>query len=90
MEKEVSSLEKGVNSGADAYVGLIGGGKVSDKIEVLENLVKIGEKMLIGGGMGYTFKKGLGERIGEWVVEGDKLDFAKEFLGKYSDKVVLP
>lgn len=90
MEKEVSSLEKAVNSPAHPYVALIGGAKVSDKIEVLENLVKIADKMLIGGGMAYTFKKALGQSIGHSLLEADKLDFAKEFLAKYSDKVVLP
>ncbi|MFL0973910.1 phosphoglycerate kinase, partial [Mycoplasmopsis synoviae] len=89
MEKEVSSLEKAVNSPAHPYVPLIGGAKVSDKIEVFENLVKIADKMLIGGGMAYTFKKALGQSIEHSLLEADKLDFAKEFLAKYSDKVVL-
>ncbi|WBP83747.1 phosphoglycerate kinase [Mycoplasmopsis edwardii] len=90
MEKEVSSLEKAINNPAHPYVAIIGGAKVSDKIQVLEKLVKIADKMIIGGGMAYTFLKAQGINVGKSLVEDDFLQLAKDFLAKYKDKVVLP
>lgn len=90
MEKEVSSLEKVLKNPAHPYVAIIGGAKVSDKIKVLENLIKIADKMIIGGGMAYTFLKAQGIPVGNSLVEDDYLDLAKDFLAKYSHKVVLP
>ncbi|WP_426461039.1 phosphoglycerate kinase [Mycoplasma hafezii] len=90
MEKEVSSLEKAIKNPEHPYVAIIGGAKVSDKIQVLENLVKIADKMIIGGGMAYTFLKAQGHKVGNSLVENDYLDLAKNFLEKYGDKVILP
>jgi phosphoglycerate kinase len=61
-------------------VAILGGAKVSDKIEVVENLMKIADAMLIGGGMAYTFEKALGHPIGKSLVENEKLDLAKKIL----------
>ena len=58
----------------------LGGAKVSDKIEVVENLMKIADAMLIGGGMAYTFLKAQGLPIGKSLVENDKIDLAKKIL----------
>ncbi|TQC54513.1 phosphoglycerate kinase [Mycoplasmopsis cynos] len=90
MEKEVSSLEKAIKNPAHPYVAIIGGAKVSDKIQVLENLAKIADKMIIGGGMAYTFMKAKGINIGNSLVEDDFVNLAKDFLAKYKEKVVLP
>lgn len=90
MEKEVSSLSKAIVNPVHPYVAIIGGAKVSDKIQVLENLVKIADKMIIGGAMAYTFLKAQGKNVGTSLVEDDYLELAKNFLAKYGDKVVLP
>ncbi|VEU58974.1 phosphoglycerate kinase [Mycoplasmopsis gallinacea] len=90
MEKEVSSLSKAIENPEHPYVAIIGGAKVSDKIQVLENLVKIADKMIIGGAMAYTFLKAQGKNVGTSLVEDDYLELAKNFLAKYGDKVVLP
>ncbi|APJ38214.1 phosphoglycerate kinase [Mycoplasmopsis pullorum] len=90
MEKEVSALSKAINNPEHPYVAIIGGAKVSDKIQVLENLIKIADKMIIGGGMAYTFLKAQGHSIGNSLVENDYLELAKNFLEKYGDKVILP
>nr|WP_041594122.1 phosphoglycerate kinase [Mycoplasma crocodyli] len=90
MEKEVSALGKAINKPAHPYVAIIGGAKVSDKIQVLENLIKIADKMIIGGGMAYTFLKAQGHEIGTSLVENEFIDLAKEFLAKHGKKVILP
>ncbi|MCU4706840.1 phosphoglycerate kinase [Mycoplasma sp. CSL7503-lung] len=90
MEKEVSSLQKVISEPEHPYVAIIGGAKVSDKIQVLENLAKIADKMIIGGAMAYTFLKAQGLNTGTSLVEDDYLDLARDFLSKYSEKVVLP
>jgi phosphoglycerate kinase len=80
MEKELAYLGKAVSNPARPFVAIIGGAKVSDKIEVVENLMKIADAMLIGGGMAYTFLKSQGHTIGKSLVEEDKLDLAKRLL----------
>lgn len=93
MEKEVAYLGKAVTNPARPFVAIIGGAKVSDKIEVVENLIKIADAMLIGGGMAYTFLKAQGMQIGKSLVEDDKLDLARKILAdaKAKDfKLVLP
>ncbi|MBS1867630.1 MAG: phosphoglycerate kinase, partial [Acidobacteria bacterium] len=80
MEKELAYLGKAVTNPARPFVAIIGGAKVSDKIEVVENLMKIADAMLIGGGMAYTFLKGQGLEIGKSLVEDDKLDLARKLL----------
>jgi len=80
MEKELAYLGKAVTNPARPFVAIIGGAKVSDKIEVVENLMKIADAMLIGGGMAYTFLKAQGLKIGKSLVENDKLDLARKIL----------
>src|SRR6266446_950158 len=77
MERELAYLGKAVTNPARPFVAILGGAKVSDKIEVVENLMKIADAMLIGGGMAYTFLKAEGQPIGKSLVEDDKLDLAK-------------
>jgi phosphoglycerate kinase len=77
MEKELAYLGKAVSNPVRPFVAILGGAKVSDKIEVVENLMKIADAMLIGGGMAYTFLKADGEPIGKSLVEDDKLELAR-------------
>ncbi|HVS88411.1 MAG TPA: phosphoglycerate kinase [Candidatus Acidoferrum sp.] len=77
MEKELAYLGKAVTNPARPFVAILGGAKVSDKIEVVENLMKIADAMLIGGGMAYTFLKADGQPIGKSLVEDDKLELAR-------------
>jgi phosphoglycerate kinase len=80
MEKELAYMGKAVTNPARPFVAIIGGAKVSDKIEVVENLMKIADAMLIGGGMAYTFLKAQGFTIGKSLVEEDKIELAKKIL----------
>jgi phosphoglycerate kinase len=80
MEKELAYLGKALTNPARPFVAILGGAKVSDKIEVVENLMKIADAMLIGGGMAYTFEKAQGLPIGKSLVENDKIDLAKRLL----------
>jgi phosphoglycerate kinase len=80
MEKELAYLGKALSAPARPFVAIIGGAKVSDKIEVVENLMKVADAMLIGGGMAYTFLKSQGLPIGKSLVEEDKLDLARKIL----------
>ena len=86
MEKELAYLGKAVTNPARPFVAIIGGAKVSDKIEVVENLMKIADAMLIGGGMAYTFLKAQGLQIGKSLVEDDKLDLARKILADAKTK----
>ena len=90
VEKEVTMLGKAVDEPAHPFVAIIGGSKVSSKIDVVDNLLKKADKVIIGGGMAYTFSKAVGGSIGTSLVEDDKLDLAKEYLEKAGDKLVLP
>ena len=80
MEKELQYLGKAVTNPARPLVAILGGAKVSDKIEVIENLMKIADAMLIGGAMAYTFLKAQGLATGKSLVEDDKLDLARKIL----------
>jgi phosphoglycerate kinase len=77
MEKELAYLGKAVTNPVRPFVAILGGAKVSDKIEVVENLMKVADSMLIGGGMAYTFLKADGQPIGKSLVEDDKVDLAR-------------
>jgi phosphoglycerate kinase len=93
MEKELAYLGKAVTNPVRPFVAILGGAKVSDKIEVVENLMKIADAMLIGGGMAYTFEKAQGLPIGKSLVENDKIDLAKRLLAaaKHRNfKLLLP
>ena len=86
MEKELAYLGKAVTNPVRPFVAILGGAKVSDKIEVVENLMNIADAMLIGGGMAYTFLKAQGLPIGKSLVEDDKLDLAKKILAGAKQK----
>src|ERR1700690_1347770 len=86
MEKEIAYLGKAVTNPARPFVAILGGAKVSDKIEVVENLMKIADAMLIGGGMAYTFLKSEGHPIGKSLVEDDKLDLARRLRTEAQEK----
>src|SRR4029077_9815424 len=86
MEKELAYLGKAVTNPARPFVAILGGAKVSDKIEVVENLMKLADAMLIGGGMAYTFEKAQGLPIGKSLVENDKIELAKRLLAEAKAK----
>jgi 3-phosphoglycerate kinase len=86
MEKELAYLGKAITNPARPFVAILGGAKVSDKIEVVENLMKIADCMLIGGGMAYTFLKADGQPIGKSLVEDDKLDLARRLRDEARQK----
>ena len=93
MERELSYLGKALTNPTRPFVAILGGAKVSDKIEVVENLMKTADAMLIGGGMAYTFFKAQGLAIGKSLVEDDKLDLARKILSDAKQihfKLVLP
>ena len=90
VEKEVNVLGKALNDPERPLVAILGGAKVSDKIAVIENLLKIADKVLIGGGMSYTFAAANGGKVGTSLLEEDKIELAKEFMEKGKDKLVLP
>jgi phosphoglycerate kinase len=80
MEKELAYLGKAISNPERPFVSVLGGAKVSDKIEVVRNLMKLADAMLIGGAMAYTFLKSQGLPIGKSLVENDKLDLARDLL----------
>jgi len=80
MEKELSYLGKAISNPERPFVSVLGGAKVSDKIEVVQNLMKLADAMLIGGAMAYTFLKSEGKPTGKSLVEDDKLDLARGLL----------
>src|SRR6266478_1994896 len=93
MERELAYLGKTLSAPERPFVAVLGGAKVSDKIEVVENLMKIADAMLIGGGMAYTFFKAQGLPIGKSLVEDDKLDLARKLLADAKQnnlKLLLP
>jgi phosphoglycerate kinase len=86
MEKELNYIGKAISNPTRPFVAILGGAKVSDKIEVVENLMKIADAMLIGGGMAYTFLKAQGLPVGKSLVEEDKVDLAKRLLAEAKQK----
>ena len=90
MDQELKYLTMVTTNPARPCVAILGGAKVSDKIEVIENLSKVVDKVLIGGAMAYTFLKSQGEPVGKSLVEDDKLDLAKSLLAQFGAKLVLP
>ena len=90
LENEIAYIKEAVEAPERPFVAILGGSKVSDKIGVIENLLEKGDKVLIGGGMTYTFYKAQGIEIGNSLVEEDKLDVAKALLEKSNGKLILP
>lgn len=90
MQKELDYLSKVVSSPEHPFIAILGGSKISGKIDVINNLLKKADKILIGGGMIFTFFKALGLEIGKSLLEEDKINLASDILSKSEDKIVLP
>ena len=90
VEKEVKMLSAAIDNPKRPFVAILGGAKVSDKIAVIENLLKIADKVIIGGGMAYTFFKAQGYEIGTSLCEDDRVELAKDILARGKGKLFLP
>ncbi|MCC8169853.1 MAG: phosphoglycerate kinase [Oscillospiraceae bacterium] len=90
IEKEINFLGNAVNTPVRPLVAILGGSKVSSKISVIENLLKKVDKLIIGGGMAYTFMAAQGKTTGTSLLEPDYIDYAKKMLDEAGDKLVLP
>jgi len=90
MDRELEYLTKVTTNPARPCVAILGGAKVSDKIEVIENLMKLVDKLLIGGAMAYTFMKAQQQPVGRSLVEDDKVDLAKDLLARAGNTMLLP
>jgi phosphoglycerate kinase len=90
MDKELEYLGKVTKNPERPSIAILGGAKVSDKIEVIRNLMKVVDKLLIGGAMAYTFLRARGEGTGKSLVEEDKLDLARQLMAEAGDKLMLP
>lgn len=89
LEKEIKFIGGTLENPERPFVAILGGAKVSDKIEVINNLLKVADTVLIGGGMAFTFYKAMGYEIGKSLLEEDKVELAKELLEKANGKIVL-
>ncbi|MCD7840340.1 MAG: phosphoglycerate kinase [Erysipelotrichaceae bacterium] len=90
VEKEIAYIGKAVSDPERPMVAILGGAKVSDKILVIENLLKIADKVIVGGGMSYTFAAAQGHTVGTSLLEEDRIPVAKELIEKAGDKLILP
>jgi phosphoglycerate kinase len=90
MQKELEYLEMATGNPPRPAVAILGGAKVSDKIEVIQNLAKIVDTLVIGGAMAYTFAKAKGEATGNSLVEDDKVELASSLMAEFGDKLMLP
>jgi len=90
MQKELEYLELATTNPPRPAVAILGGAKVSDKIEVIQNLAKIVDTLMIGGAMAYTFAKAKGEPTGKSLVEEDKIELAASLMKEFGDKLMLP
>ena len=88
VNKELSIMGKALDDPKRPFVAVLGGAKVSDKINVINNLLEKADTIIIGGGMAYTFKKAQGYEIGTSLLEADRLDYAKEMIEKAAAKGV--
>ncbi|MEZ6133102.1 MAG: phosphoglycerate kinase [Planctomycetaceae bacterium] len=90
VQKEIQYLTDAIENPQRPFVAILGGAKVSDKIQVIKNLLNICDKVLIGGAMAYTFSLAKGGKVGNSLVEADKVDLASELISIGGDKLVLP
>lgn len=90
VRKEITALSEATDNPKRPYVVILGGAKVSDKIKVIDNLVTKADYILIGGAMAFTFLKASGFKVGKSLVEKEFLDYCKDVLSKYENKIVLP
>lgn len=89
VEKELNALSK-LERPSHPYIVILGGSKVSDKIGVITNLIEKADKIIIGGGMAFTFLKALGYEIGNSILDLENIDFCSNLLAKYPEKIILP
>jgi phosphoglycerate kinase len=90
MDKEIEYLTKATRNPARPCVAILGGAKVSDKIEVIQNLMTVVDQLMIGGAMAYTFLRARGEGTGKSLVEEDKIELARDLLAAAGGKLMLP
>ena len=90
VKDEVEKISKALDNPERPLVIMLGGAKVSDKIGVIENAVKIADYVLITGGMHYTFYKAMGYNVGLSIVDNESIDFCKKMMSLHSDKIILP
>ena len=90
VEKEIAYLSGAIENPERPFVAILGGAKVSDKIQVIDRLLSVCDKVLIGGAMAYTFSLAQGGSVGDSLVEKDRVDLAKDLLARGGDKLVLP
>jgi phosphoglycerate kinase len=90
MDKELEYLGKATRNPARPCVAILGGAKVSDKIEVIQNMLGVVDRLLIGGAMAYTFLRARGEGTGKSLVEEDKIDLARDLMTQAGAKLMLP
>ncbi len=88
VEKEISFIGKALSDPERPFTAILGGAKVSDKIDVIENLLNLADNIIIGGGMMFTFLKALGKNIGKSLLEEDKVELAMEIMSKAKEKNV--
>lgn len=90
VEKELNAFQPILNHPVHPFTVILGGAKVEDKIEVIENLVTKADQILIGGGMAYTFLKASGIFVGDSLVDENHIDYCKNLMEKYPNKIILP
>ncbi len=90
VEKEINYIGKAVSAPERPMVAILGGAKVSDKILVIENLLKVADKVIVGGGMSYTFAVAQGHTVGKSLLEEDRIQVAKDIIAQAGDKLILP
>ncbi len=90
VEREIKKIDNILNSNTHPFIAILGGKKVDDKITLIEALLNKCDKLLIGGAMSFTFLKAKGYDVGKSIVSDENLNFAKEMLFKYEDKIILP
>lgn len=90
LEKEIQYLDNTISNPERPFVAILGGAKVSDKISVIDNLINVCDKIIIGGAMAYTFFLAQGQKVGKSLVEPDRVDDAKRMLQTAGDKIILP
>lgn len=90
IEKEMNMLDKALKQPERPFTVILGGAKVKDKIGVIENLVNIADYIIIGGGMAFTFLKAAKFEIGKSLLDSENIDFCKQILKKYKEKIILP
>ena len=90
IEKEITKLDEIMNENTHPFMVIMGGKKISDKTLVIENLIEKCDKILVGGGMCFTFLKSLNINVGSSIVDDENLEFCKNILNRYKDKIILP